>query len=215
MNSPAVTNFTPPAGIPLPTQTERKWYALYTLSNHEKRVEEHLQMKDVEVFLPVTTVLRRWKNRTTAKLKIPLFPGYVFTHISPSERIRVLEAPSVLWIVGTGKEALPLPDHEIEILRTSLHLRQVDPYPYLRVGERTRIRSGPLAGLEGVVVRKDDRLRVVLSIDLIRQSIAVHVEADELEPCSNWRKSAPGYQQIPTAITQHHSSTRLRSPRIP
>jgi transcription antitermination factor NusG len=202
MESPAVRNLIPPAENPLATQTLRKWYALYTLSNHEKRVEEHLRMKDVEVFLPVTTVVRRWKNRTTAKLQIPLFAGYVFTHISPAERIRVLEAPSVLWIVGTGKEALPLPDHEIEILRTSLHLRQVDPYPYLKVGERTRIRSGPLAGLEGIVVRKDDHLRVVLSIDLIRQSVAVHVEADELEPCSNWRGGSQGYQQIPAAASQ-------------
>jgi len=186
----------------LATDTARKWYALYTLSNHEKRVEEHLRMKNVEVFLPVTTVVRRWKNRTTAKLQIPLFAGYVFTHISPAERIRVLEEPSVLWIVGSGKEPLPLPDHEIEILRTSLHLRKVDPYPYLKVGERTRIRSGPLAGLEGIVVRKDDRLRVVLSIDLIRQSIAVHVEADELEPCSNWRLGTQSYQPIPSAVSQ-------------
>lgn len=202
MEIPPVRNLIPAPENPLSIEAARKWYALYTLSNHEKRVEEHLRMKDVEVFLPVTTVVRRWKNRTTAKLQIPLFAGYVFAHISSNERIRVLEAPSVLWIVGSGKEALPLPDHEIEILRTGLHLRQVDPYPYLKVGERTRIRSGPLAGLEGIVVRKDDRLRVVLTIDLIRQSVAVHVEADELEPCSNWRRSSQDYQQIPSAVSQ-------------
>jgi transcription antitermination factor NusG len=210
MDSPAATNLIPPPEIPLSTDRARKWYALYTLSNHEKRVEEHLRMKGIEVFLPLSTVERRWKNRTTAKLKIPLFAGYVFTHILPTERVRVLEAPSALWIVGSGREPLPLPDHEIEILRTSLHLRQVDPYPYLKVGERTRIRSGPLAGIEGVVVRKDDRLRVVLSIDLIRQSVAVHVEADELEPCSNWRGNSPGYPQIPAAITQRQPASKLR-----
>jgi transcription antitermination factor NusG len=199
MDTPAGKNVISPPQIPLQVETARKWYALYVLSNHEKRVEEHLGMKDVEVFLPVSTVVRRWKNRTTAKLKIPLFPGYVFAHISPMERIRVLEAPSVLWIVGTGKEPLPLPDNEIEILRSGLNLRQVDPYPYLKVGERTRVRSGPFEGMEGIVVRKDDRLRVVLSIDLIRQSIAVHVEADELEPCSNWRPPSSSYQ-VPVAI---------------
>ena len=187
MRSSEVSDLISPPAIPLSTEPVRKWYALYVLSNHEKRVEEHLRMKSVEVFLPLSTVVRRWKNRTTAKLKVPLFAGYVFTHISANERVRVLEAPSVLWIVGSGKGPLPLPDNEIEMLRNGLHLRQVDPYPYLKVGERSRIRSGPFAGMEGIVVRKDDRLRVVLSIDLIRQSIAVHVEADELEPCSNWR----------------------------
>ena len=162
----------------------RQWYALYVFSNHEKRVEQHLQMKDVEVFLPLCTVVKRWKNRTTAKVHIPLFTGYAFVHISPFERVRVLEAPGVLSIVGVAGKPTPLLDAEIEILRTGLHLRRVDPHPYLKVGNRARIRSGPLAGLEGIVVRKDDRLRVVLSLDLIMRSVAVHIEADELEPCS-------------------------------
>jgi transcription antitermination factor NusG len=91
----------------------------------------------------------------------------------------------VRFIVGDGRKALPLPDEEIETLRSGLHLRQVDPYPYVRVGNRARIRSGPLAGLAGIVVRKDDQFRVVLNMDLIRRSIAVHVSADELEACES------------------------------
>ena len=174
----------PPPHEVLSTSPSRLWYALYVFSNHEKRVEQHLQTREVEVFLPLCTVVKRWKNRTTAKVHIPLFAGYAFVRISPFERVRVLEAPGVLSMVGVAGKPTPLPDHEIEILKIGLHLRRVDPHPYLKVGNRARIRSGPLAGLEGVVVRKDDRLRIVLSLDLIMRSVAVQIEADELEPCS-------------------------------
>jgi len=164
-------------------QPERNWYALYTASNQEKRVEEHLRTKGVEAFLPLYTVTRRWKNRTTRKIELPLFTGYVFAKIAVTERVRVLEVPTVVSIVGSGRELLPIPEAEIDTLRNGLRLRQVDPYPYLKVGARARIRSGALAGLEGVVVRKDGQLRVVISIDCIMRSFAVHVCADELEPC--------------------------------
>ena len=159
----------------------RNWYAVYTASNHEKKIEQHLQMKEIETFLPLYAVTRRWKNRTTVKLQLPLFKGYVFARISRSEVGRVLEVPMVRYIVGNGREALPLPEAEIDVLRSGLHLRQVDPYAYLKIGARARIRGGPLAGLEGIVVRNDGRFRLILSIDLIMRSIAVHVEADELE----------------------------------
>lgn len=173
------------AEIAMPDQTEtrRNWFALYTASNHEKKVEQHLRMKEIETFLPVHTVTRRWKNRTTAKVELPLFAGYVFAKIAVTESVRVLEIPMVYSIVGNGQKALPLPDTEIEALRSGLHLRQVDPYPYVKVGARARICSGALSGLEGVVIRKDAHLRVVINIDLIMKSIAVHVNADELEPC--------------------------------
>jgi len=95
----------------------------------------------------------------------------------------VLEVPGVLAIVGgTGREPAPLPEVEINALRTGLHLRQVEPHPFLTVGERVRIRSGALAGMEGVVVRMKNALRVILTMDLILQSIAVEVDARELEP---------------------------------
>src|SRR5215813_2615263 len=162
----------------------RHWYALYTASNQEKRVDQHLRMKGVEVFLPLYTIAKRWKNRMKMKVELPLFTGYVFVRIALGERVRVLEVPGVVSVVGNGREPLPLLDAEIDTLRTGLRLRHVDPYPYLKVGNRARIRTGALAGLEGVVVRKDDRLQVVVSIDAIMRSFAVHVHADELEPCA-------------------------------
>lgn len=168
---------------PPPTAREpvRSWFALYTSSNHEKKAEQHLRMKDIETFLPTQVATRRWKNRVTVKVEVPLFTGYVFVRIARTQCAKVLEVPLVHSIVGNGREALALPENEVEVLRSGLHQRQIDPYPYLKVGQMARIRSGALAGLEGVIVRKDGQLRVVLSIDLIMKSIAVHVTADELD----------------------------------
>lgn len=169
--------------VPLPVDGEplRHWFALYTAPNHEKKVEEHLRMKGIEAFLPLYAVTRRWRNRTTVKVELPLFDNYVFARIARTEKVRVLEVPMVYSIVSNRREALPVPDAEIEALRSGLHLRQVTPHPYLKVGARARIRSGPLAGMEGVVLRQDGGLRIVLNVEAIMRSIAVHVNADELE----------------------------------
>ena len=161
----------------------RTWFAIHTASNHEKRVVQHLRVREIETFLPLYGVTKRWKNRTTVKIEMPLFSGYVFARIAPSERIRVLEVPMVCSIVGNKREPIPLPDAEIERLRVGLQGRQAHPFPYVKVGNRVRIRSGPLTGLEGIVVRTYGGLSVVLSVDLIQKSIVVHVEADELESC--------------------------------
>jgi transcription antitermination factor NusG len=169
--------------LPLTSNSQRDWFAVYTASNHEKKVMQHLEMRNIETFLPLYKVIRKWKNRTTVQLELPLFTGYVFVRIARSESARVLSVPNVRFIVGDGRRILPLPGEEIEILREGLLLRRVDPYPYAKVGARVRISSGPLVGMEGIVVRKDAQLRVVLSIELIKKSIAVHVSADELEPC--------------------------------
>ena len=168
----------------LSVDPSRYWFALYIIRNHEKRVEQHLRTKGVEAFLPLFTATKQWRNHVTAKVDLPLFPGYVFVRITRTERIRVLEIPSVGSLVGNGREPLPLPDAEIEAFRAGLHLRRVDPHPYLKAGIRARIRSGPLAGLEGIIVRKDNHLRVILSIDLIMRSVAVHVQAEDLEACA-------------------------------
>jgi transcription antitermination factor NusG len=177
----------PAFGSPVAAASEaassRNWVAVYTASNHEKRVEQYLQMQGIETFLPLYSVTKRWKNRTTAKLQLPLFSGYVFAKIARTEKSRVLAAPMVRWIVGNGRELSPLSDYELDTLRSGLQLRQADPYPYLKAGDRVRIRSGALAGMEGLVLYKSGRLRVVLSIDAIMQSFSVHVDADELESC--------------------------------
>jgi transcription antitermination factor NusG len=179
-----LTEFPEDAVRCIPNDFARSWFAVSTLSNHEKKAELHLSMREIESFLPLYTVSKQWKNRVTAKVSLPLFAGYLFVRIAPAQRSTVLATPLVRGLVGNGRESLALADTEIAALRDGLRDRQVDPHPYLKVGELARIRSGALAGMQGVVVRKDSQCRIVLSIHLIQRSVAVHVSSDELEPCS-------------------------------
>ncbi len=160
-----------------------KWFAVYTSPRHEKRVDQYLSLKQIEHYLPLYHPRRKWADGSVVTLDLPLFPGYIFVRIDRSERVRVLEVPGVLTVVGgTGREPAPLPEAEIEALRAGLHLRRAVPHPLLTVGQRARIRSGALAGMEGVVLRQKGGLRVVLTVDLILQSVAVEVDGTELEP---------------------------------
>jgi len=167
-------------------QHVRGWFAVYTSSRHEKRVQQHLTQRGIEHYLPLYRSQRKWSDGSRVTLDLPLFPGYIFVSIRRFERVRVLEVPGVLAIVGgTGREPASLPEAEINALRSGMHLRQVEPHPLLTVGQRARIRSGAFAGMEGVVVRMKNTLRVVLTMDLIMQSIAVEVDAGELDPVAS------------------------------
>ena len=170
-----------PANFPPEAIRASKWFAVRTAPRHEKSVASHLKLRGLEHYLPTYRALRRWRNGLNVTLELPLFPGYLFVHIQTAERVRVLQVPGILAIVsGTGGEMAPLPQEEIEVLRTGLPLRQAEPHPLLTVGQRARIRTGALAGLEGVVVREKNSLRVVLTLDLIMQSVAVEVNREEL-----------------------------------
>ena len=160
------------------------WFVVYTSPNHEKKVAEQFRVRRIESYLPLYRARRRWKNGCHVTLELPLFPSYVFVRIASRERGQVLQVPSVIAIVGNGREPLPLADAEIETLRVGLGLRLAEPHPYLTVGHRARIRCGPLQGLEGIILWKKNgsgRLRVVLTLDAIMKSVAVEVDADELE----------------------------------
>ena len=162
---------------------ESNWFAVYTVSRHEKRVAQYLTQREIEYYLPLYRSARKWSDGSKVTLELPLFPGYLFVHIKRSERVRVLSVPGALAVVGgTGREPVPLPEGTIDALRTGLHLRAAEPCSLLTVGQRARIRSGALAGMEGVVVRKKNGFRVVLTLEHIMQSIAVEVAADDLEP---------------------------------
>ena len=160
---------------------ERRWYAVFTVPQNEKSVVRQFDLRDVESFLPTYESVRVWKNRQRVTSVLPLFPTYLFVRISHSERVRVLQSPGVLSIVGNGRKNIPLPDAEIEFLRSGLNGRKVEPYKELVVGEKVRIKTGVMQGVEGVLVRKNSSLRFVLGIDLINQHAAVEVDADALE----------------------------------
>ena len=133
--------------------------------------------------MPLYHSARRWKNGCRVNVDRPLFPSYVFVFVDKPDYVRVLQAPGVISLVGSGREPSPLVTSEIESLRSGLSHRQYEPHCYLLVGDKVRIHSGPLAGLIGVLDRKKkNNLRVVLSLDLIMQSVAVEVGFDEIEP---------------------------------
>jgi transcription antitermination factor NusG len=136
----------------------------------------------VECFLPLFRSIHRWKNGCKAQLELPLFPGYVFVNIPRSERLRVLDAPGVLSFVGPKGEPARLSDVEIETLRSGLHLQRFEPYRGLAIGQTVRVTAGPLQGLEGVLVRNANGLRVVITVELIQQSVAVELDAGAVEP---------------------------------
>jgi transcription antitermination factor NusG len=161
------------------------WYAIYTRPSHEKRVIKYFALREIECYLPSYRTTRRWKNRCKVELELPLFPGYVFARFSWSRHIAVLEVPSVVSIVGNGREALPLRHSEILSLRAGLELRRAEPHPNLNIGERARILRGPLEGIEGIVVRRNNGLRVVLSLQQIIRGVAVEMRsvAVEVEEC--------------------------------
>lgn len=159
----------------------KHWFALFTASNNEKKVEKHLRMKEIETFLPLYTVTKRWKNRTTATVELPLFAGYVFARFARTESSRVLDVPMVYSIVGNKVGSLSIPDAQIEALRGGLIPGHAEPHPYVKIGQLARIRTGALAGWEGIVSRVDGGLRVVLTVDSIMQSIAVRATVDELD----------------------------------
>ena len=162
----------------------RQWYAIFTIPQNEKSVARHLRLREIESFLPTYETVRAWKNGQRVNLTLPLFPSYVFACISRRERARVLQSPGVLRIVGNSREPLPVPDSAIRFLRSDLCGRSLEPYRELVIGQRVRVKSGAMEGVRGVLVRKSNRLRFVLTIDLINQHAAVEISAENLEPVS-------------------------------
>jgi transcription antitermination factor NusG len=159
-----------------------QWFAVSTTPRHEKRVAQHLRLRTVEHYLPLYRAHRRWNDGSRVDLDLPLFPGYLFVRIGRIERVRVLEVPGVVALVaGIGGQPAALLNSDIESLRVGLSERRAEPHPYLKVGQKARIRSGALSGMEGVVLRLKSGLRVVLTLDLIMQSVAVEVDGSDLE----------------------------------
>ena len=159
-----------------------KWFAVYTGTHQEKHVSMQFSQRKVESFLPTYKKRCQWKKRAVTIVELPLFANYVFARVTRSQRVTVLSTPGVISIVGSGQKAWELPDDEIEALRLGVQHRRVEPHDYLVIGERARVKSGMLEGLEGIIIRKKNDLQMVLTLDQIMRSVAIEVSADELEP---------------------------------
>jgi transcription antitermination factor NusG len=146
-------------------------------------VARHLEVRSIEHFLPLYKSVRAWKNGCKVPVQFPLFPNYIFVRTEQRLASHLRDVPGLLAFVGPSRAATPIPDNEIEWLQRDVPQRKFEPHPYLISGSRYRIVSGPLAGAAGILVRKTNHgLRVVLSVDLIRQSVAVEVSGSEIEP---------------------------------
>jgi transcription antitermination factor NusG len=185
---------------------EHEWWAVYTRHQHEKTVVEHLSTNGIETFLPVYQVVRQWKDRKK-RLSLPLFPCYVFVRGSSERRVQVVSAPGVFSIVSIGGHPAPIPTTQIDAIRLavggSLH---VEPHPFLHCGDWVRIKSGPLADVEGILIRKKGSYRLILSAELLQKSLAVEVDACSVEPLARQTDGPhpPNFQA--QALLQKHAS---------
>lgn len=165
-----------------------RWYAIQTRSRHEKRVAEQLRAKSIESFLPTHRCRHKWRNGVLADLELPLFPGYLFARPSIGERILLLQVPGILGFAASTAHPTPVPDDDIDALRKITESLAAEPHPFLNVGDRVRIVAGPLAGLEGILTRRKQELRLVLSVQIIMRSIAVEVSELDIEPVPSDRR---------------------------
>ena len=169
--------------------TDRAWYALYTRHQHEKTVASLLSGKEFEVFLPLYPTVHRWKDRNK-HLYLPLYPVYVFLHDRLDRKLQILMTPGVHSIVGTGGCPEAVPDFEIEAVKRVIESSlAVEPHPFLNSGDRVRVVCGPLEGIEGILLRKKNAFRLVLSVEMLRKSVAVEVDAWMVERSSVGNRS--------------------------
>ena len=154
------------------------WYALTVKSQHEKAVDEQLQAKALESYLPLYRARRRWSDRIKT-IDLPLFSRYVFCRFDFEDRLKVLSISSIVSVVGFGGKPCPIPDHEIEIIQAVVGSGlPISPWPFLRIGQRVRICQGALEGLEGILAREKSGYRVIVNVELLNRAVAVEIERD-------------------------------------
>jgi len=165
-----------------PDDGSSRWYALYVRSRHEKVVEGGLRGKGYTAFSPFYRTRRKRVDRI-AEIDVPLFPGYVFCLFDSTRRLPILMTPGIVGVVGPGNRPQPVDDVEIASIRTlALSGRPVQPWPFLRSGQRVRLQSGPLLGAEGIFLREKDGDHLVVSITLLQRAVSVVVEKDAVMP---------------------------------
>ncbi|MGH9545443.1 MAG: transcription termination/antitermination protein NusG [Terriglobales bacterium] len=159
-----------------------RWYALYVRSRHERIVESGLRGKGYVAFSPFYRTRRKRVDRI-AEVDVPLFPGYVFCHFDSNKRLPILTTPGIVGVVGPGHRPEPVEDREIASIRTiALSGRPVQPWPFLKSGQRVRMQAGPLVGAEGIFLRVKDEYHLVVAITLLQRAVSVVVEKDSVGP---------------------------------
>jgi len=172
-----------PQAISCPPRADAIWYAAQTRSRHERLVAHHLGMRGIVRYLPTVTEIHAWSDRRQ-KVELPLFPGYVFLQIIPSNelRVQVLRTPGVVRLVGSERWGTPISEDQIQSVRTLVD-RDLPwtYYPFLKAGQRVRVRGGALDGMEGIFVKRSGVDTLVISVDAIQRSLSVSVQGYALE----------------------------------
>jgi transcription antitermination factor NusG len=162
---------------------EASWYALSTRSRHEKVVERQLQARGIDSFLPMVCEIHRWSDRRKV-VETPLFAGYIFVRIaaSPQQRVNVLQTPGVVDFVGMQKRGIPIPQEQIEAVKAVIASNMpFTKHTFFKVGQRVRIRSGSLDGVEGILVAQNGTRNLVISVEPIQRSLSIRVEGYQIE----------------------------------
>jgi transcription antitermination factor NusG len=161
--------------------TEFPWWVVYTRHQHEKAVAGALAAKGHEVFLPLYASLRKWKDRRKT-ITLPLFPCYVFVRGAQDRRLSIVTTPSVHMMLTKGDVPAVVPEDEIEAIRRTLEGgMKIEPHPFLKCGQRVRVKHGVLEGVEGILVRVRSLFRLVLSVEILNKSVAVEIDASSVE----------------------------------
>ena len=179
MDSSAVGQTNPGAGL--------SWFALQTRSRWEGTAAGLLRAKGLETLLPTYSTRRKWSDRSKL-VESPLFPGYVFCHFDVHNRLPVLITPGVISVVGRGKTPVAIDDLEILSIQAAIQSGvPVEPWPYVEIGERVRIQKDALEGMEGILTSFKGSHRVVISVTLLRRSVALEIDRSRITPLGSVR----------------------------
>jgi transcription antitermination factor NusG len=183
-----------------PQNSDLPWFALQVRTRHETAIAGFLDAKGYEQFVPTYKIQKRWSDRVKVT-EAPLFPGYLFCRFDPQFRLPILKTPGVIQVVGFNRIPTPIDETEIHAIQTLMASGlTTQPWPFLAVGDRVRIDSGPLRGLDGIVVKLKENHRLVVSVTLLRRSVAVEIDSALVEPnatSSVPRKEAKGeYRRV-------------------
>ena len=169
------------------------WYALYTRHQHEKAVNQILTNKGFETFLPLYSTPHRWKDRTKV-VSVPLFPCYVFLRSALERRLAIMTTPGIHSIVSSAERPCSIPPAEIDAIRRAVESgARVEPHPLLKRGDWVRIKCGPLEGMQGILVRKKNLYRLILSVEMLGKAAAVEIDAVLVERLNGKAQGAYGF----------------------
>lgn len=173
-------------------QPKRSWYVLYTRHQHEKTVAQILTGKGFDTFLPLYETGRRWKDRIKV-LSLPLFPCYVFLNGGLQRKLDIMTTPGIHAVVSSSGLPVAIPSSEIEALQRVVKTgARAEPHPFLKCGDQIRVKYGPLTGIEGILIRKKNACRLILSVKMLGKAVAVEVEGLHVEKLSGNRPELRG-----------------------